>query len=147
MSDSRERPQDFANHRNVPRLFLAVGAVLAIDELRRLWQAFSDPGWASAWSVVMGLALLATWYLLRIWSLRLQNRLIRAEMRERLVRLLGPERRDDVDGLRLAQLVALRFASDAELPALADAVIAGELDEQDAIKQRITNWQADWLRV
>ena len=95
----------------------------------------------------MGLALLSLWALTRRWALRLQDRLIRAEMHARLARLLGPQRHDDIAALRLSHLIALRFAADGELPALFDRVVAGELTTQEQIKQSVTNWQADWLRV
>ena len=147
MSDSQSRPQDLTNHRAMPRLFMAVGAVLLIEELRRLWQAFAEPGWGSAWSVVVGLALLSLWALMRLWALRLQDRVIRAEMHARLAGLLGPQRQSAIADLRLSQLIALRFASDAELPALFEQVIAGELSSADDIKGRITDWRADWHRV
>jgi len=147
MSDSQHRPQDLANHRAMPRLFMAVGAVLLIEELRRLWQAVAAPGWGSAWSVIVGLALLSLWALMRLWALRLQDRVIRAEMHARLARLLGPERQGAISDLRLSHLIALRFASDGELPALFEKVSAGELSSADDIKQRITQWRADWLRV
>ena len=45
------------------------------------------------------------------------------------------------------QLVALRFASDAELPGLAGTVLAENLQNRKAIKRMIQNWQADELRA
>jgi hypothetical protein len=45
------------------------------------------------------------------------------------------------------QCVALRFASDAELPGLVRKVVAGELKSQADIKRAITHWQADYLRA
>jgi hypothetical protein len=45
------------------------------------------------------------------------------------------------------QLVALRFASDAELPGLAGKVLAENLQDRKTIKQMIQNWQADELRA
>ncbi len=45
------------------------------------------------------------------------------------------------------QLVALRFASDAELPALVREVLAGTLKTQKEIKARVREWQADYLRA
>ncbi len=50
-------------------------------------------------------------------------------------------------GLGLKQLVALRFASDAELPALVQRVVTGGLSEPDAIKRAVVAWQPDHLRV
>lgn len=147
MSDSPSRPQALASHRAMPRLFMAVGAVLLIEELRRLWLAVAEPSWTNAWGVLVGLALLSLWALMRLWALRLQDRVIRAEMHARLARLAGPQRHEDIASLRLSQLIALRFAGDNELPALFDRVVAGELTTQAEIKQSITHWRADWLRV
>jgi hypothetical protein len=45
------------------------------------------------------------------------------------------------------QLVSLRFASDAELPALARRVLDDKVNERKAIKQMIQNWRADYQRV
>ena len=43
--------------------------------------------------------------------------------------------------------MALRFASDAELPALARKVLAGELKTTTEIKKSIAQWQGDYLRA
>ena len=48
--------------------------------------------------------------------------------------------------LKTAQLVGLRFASDAELPALADRAIAERLSRDD-IKRAIKTWVPDWERT
>jgi hypothetical protein len=45
------------------------------------------------------------------------------------------------------QLVALRFASDEEMPVLVREILAGTLTTQKAIKQRVKNWQGDYLRA
>jgi Family of unknown function (DUF6526) len=74
----------------------------------------------------------------------MQDRIIRLEMQVRLARLL-PQR--DLAALTLPQLIALRFASDRELPALVERTLQGEFATPDAIKRAITDWQADWLRV
>jgi len=98
--------------------------------------------------LTVGLALLAftvffTLQLVRLFALRLQNRIIRLEMQVRLARL-GRER--DMPRLSLPQIVALRFASDAELPALMDRAIAENLTP-DQIKRAVTSWQGDYLRT
>jgi hypothetical protein len=81
--------------------------------------------------------------LVRLFALRLQNRIIRLEMQVRLARL-GRER--DLQRLTLPQIVALRFASDAELPALIDRAIAESLPP-DAIKRAVRDWQGDYMRT
>jgi uncharacterized protein DUF6526 len=45
------------------------------------------------------------------------------------------------------QFVALRFASDAELADLVREVLAGKLDTQKAIKERVRTWEPDYFRA
>jgi hypothetical protein len=75
-----------------------------------------------------------------------QNRVIRLEVRLRL-QALAPELVTRYDEFTLAQFTALRFASDAELPALARQVIEGKLTTGVEIKKQIRNWRPDHLRV
>ena len=79
-------------------------------------------------------------------SLRAQDRVIRLEERMRLMQLM-PGEQSVIDGLRPGQLIALRFASDAEAPALARRAATGELQKGEAIKKEIQNWRPDYLRV
>ena len=99
-----------------------------------------------AWLVLLS-AVLVVWYGNRRNAQIVQDRVIRVEMRVRLERVLGASRRLDIQRLTLKQLIALRFASDAELPALVDDVLANKISTPDEIKRRIRDWQADWLRV
>ena len=73
--------------------------------------------------------------------------MIRLEMRLKLIEVLPDDLKSRVDDLSTGQLVALRFASDAELPGLVRRVLDGSLPEQQAIKQAIVNWKADYQRV
>jgi hypothetical protein len=79
----------------------------------------------------------------RAYTVRLQDRIIRLEMHGRLLRL-GRDR--DFGRLSTAQIVALRFASDPELPALLDRTLAEHLTS-DQIKRAIVNWQPDLHRT
>jgi hypothetical protein len=88
------------------------------------------------------LALLA-----RTFAVRVQDRVIRLEMRLRLRELLPPDLVPRISELRPRQLVALRFAGDRELPALTRRVLDERLQDGKAIKQLITDWQADHLRA
>ena len=83
----------------------------------------------------------------RIHALWAQDRVIRLEMRLKLIDILPDDLKSRIDDLSTAHLVALRFASDAELPGLVRRVLDGSLTEQTAIKQAIVNWQADYQRV
>jgi hypothetical protein len=99
------------------------------------------------WGFVLAIALLIlTWYE-RAFPLGVQDRVIRLEMRLRLERLLAPEQFARFDRLTIPQVVALRFAGDAELPALVAEVLDGKLVRPEDIKQRVKDWQADWARI
>ncbi len=75
------------------------------------------------------------------YALKNQNRLIRLEENVRLHHLSV-----DPSGLTMRQMIALRFASDAEVPALARRAESERLDSK-AIKQAIQQWRADHDRV
>lgn len=147
MAIDLERPQSFANHRAIAGVYIAAGLVLAADLVVRAVQAVRDPQLATIWPVVAGAALLVVWQVARGKALIVQDRVIRLETRLRLERVLPPEQRADVARLTLDQLLALRFASDAELPALVRDVLAQGTTDRDEIKRRVKSWQADWLRV
>ncbi len=148
MSSALARPQSFANHRAFPPLwFFLIGLVLMVEAGQRAWLAFQAPGFWSVWAVLVALAWFGVWVASRMRAQIVQDRVIRLEMELRLERLLGPARRAEVAKLELDQLIALRFAGDAELPALLARVTAGELVRRDDIKRGVKDWQADWLRV
>jgi hypothetical protein len=90
--------------------------------------------------------LLAAIFLTRTYSLRVQDRVIRLEERLRLQSLAGDSLRVRIPELTKGQLVALRFASDAELTALATKALDEKLEPKQ-IKALIQNWRADLLRV
>lgn len=83
----------------------------------------------------------------RQYGTKLQDRIVRLEMRLRLRELLPEDLKGRIADFTLSQLVALRFASDAELPELAKKVLEEGITKQSEIKKLITDWQADWHRV
>ncbi len=80
-------------------------------------------------------------------ALNVQDRVIRVEMRQRLTGVLPPDLQPRIRELTRQQLVALRFACDAELPGLVREVLEGRLKTSKEIKLRVKDWQADWLRA
>ncbi|HYH46773.1 MAG TPA: DUF6526 family protein [Thermoanaerobaculia bacterium] len=138
--------QSYANHSRIVPLYHYVAVpILALNQLWALYVLFRDPGAATAMAVLTAFALLLVVYYTRIFPLTVQDRLIGVEERERLARL-APELAARAGELRRGQLVALRFASDAELPALARRALDEHL-EPKAIKQAIQTWRPDRLRV
>jgi hypothetical protein len=91
-------------------------------------------------AVVSIMALVA---ISRVYTVKLQDRIIRLEMRLRLARL---GREADYHRLGHSQLVALRFASDAEIPALIDRAINEKLTSRQ-IKEAVREWQGDYHRT
>jgi hypothetical protein len=98
------------------------------------------------WWIVMSLVLFVIAGRSRDRALKVQDRLIRLEERLRLHALLPPEERAHINDLSMRQLIALRFASDDELPALVHKTLTQNL-EPKAIKQSIVNWRGDYHRV
>lgn len=144
--------QNFANHRKfVPGYHFVAFGILAINLIWSLFRLVSGVPGVPFFDRLLNLAvavalLLLAWYL-RVFPLRAQDRAIRHEETLRLERLLPPDLRPRIADLRLGQLIALRFASDAELPELTRAVLDGGITSQDEIKKMIQNWRADHLRM
>jgi uncharacterized protein DUF6526 len=138
-----QEPQSYANHVYRARAWSATWLVCAFAILALIAHAYQEPTFVSFALVALAGILLTAVSLIRVFALRLQNRIIRLEMQVRLARL-GRDR--DLQRLTLPQIVALRFGSDAELPALIDRAIAEHLPP-DAIKRVVRDWQGDYLRT
>lgn len=98
------------------------------------------------WMIVISLALLLLNMQSRLYALRVQDRVIRLEERLRLSTLLPREELLPALALTPAQLIGLRFAPDAELPALARRAVQENLSQQ-AIKEAVQVWRPDNARV
>lgn len=99
-----------------------------------------------AWIVVVALALLMLAGVARSSALRAQDRLIRLEEQLRYQRVLSPSELAAAQSLTLRQIIALRFASDAELPGLLHRTVSENMPP-NAIKQAIADWRPDLHRV
>jgi len=107
------------------------------DQIARLW--FSVAALA-----VIGLGVLVM--LRQHYALQLQDRICRLEVRQRYFEVSGQRFASLEKQLSLNQILSLRLAGDAELPALAQAAAAEKLVPKD-IQARITDFQLDTMRV
>jgi hypothetical protein len=98
------------------------------------------------WWIAMSIVFFVMAGLSRGAALTVQDRIIRLEERLRLHALLPAEERPHINELSIKQLIALRFASDEELPALVRKTLTQNL-EPKAIKESIINWRGDYHRV
>ena len=143
-----ERAQNYKNHtRFFPLFHFFVMPILGGNVFVAVWDLLQVPGLASAWGLVLAIGLLALGLVSRTQALTVQDRVIRLEMRLKLRGLLPPDLQPRISELTPRQLVALRFASDAELPDLVREVLAGKLATSKEIKMRVRSWQSDWLRA
>ena len=144
--------QNYANHAKfVPLFHFVTVGILVINLLwslfRLIWGLPGVPFYDRLLNVAVAVALgLLAWYA-RIFPLKAQDRIIRLEERLRLERLLPADLKPRIGDLRPSQLIALRFASDDELPDLTRAVLAGEVTAPGEIKKRVRAWRADHFRM
>lgn len=144
--------QNYANHRSVDyalyplAISIILGAVAGIcgahlmnTELGAILLTLS--------ALLYAVALAGLMLKLRRYAVTVQDRVIRLEMRVRLEQVLPKELCERAKGLTLSQLIGLRYASDAELPDLAEKALADKSLKSDAIKRMVKHWQADHLRV
>jgi len=136
--------QNFANHTKfVPAFHFFVLPVLILNFGWSILGYSVDGG---IW-ILVSLALLVGFLTTRASTLAVQDRVIRLEERLRFERLLPQDLLPRAAEFTIAQLVALRFASDAEVAALAQKVLDEKLTNRKAIKQLVKDWRADHLRA
>ena len=143
-----ERVQNYKSHtRFLPPFHFFVIPVLLINFLNEIRHVYLEPSRHTAWVLVVALALLTLGFLSRIQALTVQDRVIRLEERLRMRQMLPPDLHQHIDALTHRQLVALRFASDAELADLVREIVGGRLSTSKEIKLRVKAWRPDWLRA
>jgi hypothetical protein len=142
MSQSYERHTRW----NIPFHFIAT-PILVANVVVHARDVMRAPSGASAWGLVLAFGIFLGVLLGRSQAVTVQDRLIRLEETLRLQRLLPVEEHAGISSLARQQFIALRFASDAELPALYQRVRNGEFAKPQEIKRAITTWRPDTLRT
>jgi hypothetical protein len=144
---ANEKPQNFENHTRKVWMFATGQVILMVNLVGRLVDLRHGISFGSVMDVLVGAVLIVLFVGARNSTLAVQNRLIRLEMRLRLARVLPADLQSRISDFTLDQLISLRFASDAELPALARKVLDDKLNDRKTIKKLVKDWQADYLRA
>ena len=140
--------QTYKNHARTYWLYHYVALpILLVNVLNSVRHLINYVHRSTIWEVVFSLGLFALAWSARVMALTVQDRVIRLEMQMRLARLLPPDQQTRIAQLRRGHFVALRFASDDELPELVREITEGRLSTPREIKMRVKNWQPDWLRA
>lgn len=148
------KPQTYANHARFDPLFhffvLPVFALGVILSLIHFFAHITEGGFRDHFHafliVLLAFALLLAVFKIRLYALKVQDRVIRLEERLRLTQLLAEPLRSRISELTEDQLIGLRFASDTELPKLTERALNEKLSRKQ-IKEAIQNWRPDYWRV
>jgi hypothetical protein len=145
---AQQIPQNFENHtRLLPIYHFVALPLFVINLFYALYLAVTNFSWATVVGVGLAVALVLLVVSARVMALTVQDRVIRLEERLRMRSLLPADLQPRINDFTVQQLVALRFASDDELPGLARKVSDGKIEDQKAIKKMVTNWRADYQRA
>jgi hypothetical protein len=151
---AERKPQTFANHTRFDPLFhFFLGPVFVIAIVMAIMNFLNPVGHRSPMGnvhafllIVLAVAFLVLVFKTRLYSLKVQDRVIRLEERLRLMQLLPEPLRSRIPELTEDQLCGLRFASDDEVAKLAERAMNEKLTRKQ-IKQAIQNWRPDYWRV
>ncbi len=144
---AQARPQNYKNHRRfIPIYHFVAFGILVVNAIYSLVRLVRAPSWEGGLALAVAFALLCVFFFSRVFALTVQDRVIRLEMRQRLAAILPADLRGRIEELDREQLVALRFAGDAEMPDLVREVLTNKIVNREEIKKRIKDWQADYFR-
>lgn len=144
MNLSNVPPQNYANHRRfIPVYHFVAFPILVINLFTAAYVVVMSFSFHSLLYLATAFALIVMFFAMRYMSLKVQDRLIRLEMRLRLKEILPAATAARIGELTIPQLVALRFAGDREMDGLVKKVLDEKIVEREAIKKMINDWQPD----
>jgi len=145
MADQKQ--PNYANHVRTDVMFHQVlFPIAALCILLALWIVIRNFSLSSLELLLLAIALMLAALRVRAYATKLQDRIIRLEERLRLAALVPENLRARIPELSEGQLIALRFASDAEAPGLVQRALNDKMSKDD-IKKAIVNWRAAEFRV
>ena len=142
------KSQSFENHTKIVPLYHGfVLVVFGVNVVSAVLNLVRAPSVAAGVAALVAVALVLAALYARVFALAVQDRVIRLEMRLRLRDVLPADQQATIPQFSVGQLVAMRFASDEELPALAATVLRDNVKDKKTIKKMIKNWLADHQRA
>jgi len=140
--------QNYQNHaRYFPLVHFVITPLLFINLIWQIVDLSRFKTWDEANDLLIAVVLMLMSMAARFQAMKAQDRVIRLEERLRYREILPPDLLERSQALRTGQIIALRFASDEELPNLIERTLNGEFEKPKEIKQAIKNWRGDYLRV
>jgi hypothetical protein len=144
---SEKVPQNLKNHgRMDPQYHMILFAILVVNLIIAICFLVQNRNIYSEWLVILAIAVFIPVFKIRMYPLRVQDRVIRLEERLRLQALAPAEWHAQIYKLSEDQLIGLRFAADEEVVELAKQALEHNLDRKQ-IKERIKDWRPDTFRV
>ena len=140
--------QSYEHHaRFVPRYHFVTFGILVVNFIWMVYSAIRGFSIGAVITAATALALISLFLHARLFPVGVQDGLIRLEERMRLNLLLPDSMKSRVDEFSTDQLIALRFASDGELPDLAAKVLNDGIKDRDQVKKLIKEWRPDLARI
>jgi len=144
---SKTETQTYKNHGRLdPPFHLVLATVLVVNLVIVVAYAIKHLNMYTAWAVILSIAVWIPVLKLRMYTLKVQDRVIRLEERLRLQALAPIEWHAQIYKLSEDQLIGLRFASDDEVVELAKQALEEKLTRKQ-IKERIRTWRPDYWRI
>jgi hypothetical protein len=144
---SKSDPQSLKNHGRLdPKFHIVTFFVLFVNLGVSIVYLVHHLGFYAAWLVFLSVAVFVPYFIMRLYPLKVQDRVIRLEERLRLQALAPSEWHSQIYRLSEDQLIGLRFAADDEVVELAKQALEHNLNRKQ-IKERIKDWRPDNWRV
>ena len=141
-------PQTYRNHtRWVPGSHFLLMPILVLNLGWSVYRLVTSFSFETVVGLLLAFGLALGFLFARIFALAAQDRVIRLEERLRMHTLLPDDLKPRINEFTTSQLIALRFASDGELPDLARKVLDEKIAERKPIKEAIRTWRPDYQRV
>lgn len=140
--------QNFKNHaKMVPAYHYWMTPMLVLPSLYLGYRVVVDFSFADLVTFIFSVGVVFAAFFARWFALGVQDRVIRLEEQLRMEKLLPEELKQRISEVTTEQMIALRFASDEELPGLVFKALTEGISNRKTLKQAIKNWRADHQRI